>query len=69
MMGFGLYVLGAALWAVWRYGIPDDGPRDLLVGLIGVLSAAQATIMNFYFGSSSGSDQKTRILDRVMNHR
>jgi len=33
-------------------------------GLLGVLSAAQLQIMNFWFGSSAGSKQKTEALAR-----
>ena len=58
----------AVLWAVWQYEVPDS-LHDTLTILIGVLTAAQASIMNYYFGSSSGSDAKTAILDRVVNHR
>jgi len=31
-------------------------------GLLGVLSTAQIQIMNFWFGSSSGSKQKTAVM-------
>lgn len=58
----------AVLWAVWQYEVPDS-MHDTLNVLIGVLTASQAAIMNYYFGSSSGSDAKTAILDRVVNHR
>jgi hypothetical protein len=58
----------AVLWAVWQFEVPDS-MHDTLNVLIGVLTAAQAAIMNYYFGSSSGSDSKTQILDRVVNHR
>jgi hypothetical protein len=49
------------LWAVWKFGIPSES-KDLLQTLLGVLTAAQATIMNYYFGSSAGSAQKTNLL-------
>ena len=41
--------------------IPEKGDQ-LFSGLIGVLTAAQTQIMNFWFGSSSGSAKKTQIL-------
>ena len=34
----------------------------LVMGLLGVMTAAQAQIMNFWFGSSSGSKEKTDAL-------
>jgi hypothetical protein len=45
------------LWAVWRYGMPDQ-IKDVMIGLLGVLTAAQGAIMNYYFGSSSSSRTK-----------
>lgn len=37
--------------------VPDNG-RDLMMGLLGVLTAAQSNIIQFWFGSSSGSKDK-----------
>ena len=37
--------------------IPEEG-RDLIIGLIGILTAAQTQLLNFWFGSSSGSKDK-----------
>jgi len=34
----------------------------MLGGLLGVLSTAQVQIMNFWFGSSSGSKEKTQVM-------
>lgn len=36
--------------------------RDLLLPLLGVMTAAQVQIMNFWFGSSSGSTAKNALL-------
>lgn len=38
------------------------GQETLVAGLIGVLTAAQIQIMNFWFGSSSGSSRKTDMM-------
>ena len=51
------------LWAVWQNGIPEDA-KDVLITLLGVLTAAQATIMNYYFGSSKGSADKTALMSK-----
>ena len=61
-----LYFL--VLWAVWKYPIPAES-KDLLMILLGVLTGAQVQILNYYFGSSSGSSKKTDVLDRLVNHR
>jgi hypothetical protein len=34
-----------------------------------VLTAAQAAIINYYFGSSHSSASKEKIIDRVVNHK
>lgn len=36
--------------------------KDLLLPLLGVMTAAQVQIMNFWFGSSAGSTAKTNML-------
>ena len=61
-----LYFL--VLWGVWKYPI-DPNVNDLLMILLGVLTAAQTQILNYYFGSSSGSSAKTAVLDRLVNHK
>jgi|SRR5271166_4117840 len=43
-----------------------QGPfHDLLNTLVGIVGTAWATIVGFYFGSSSGSRQKTETLSQV----
>jgi hypothetical protein len=63
-----IYTAGyfAALWAVWKFGLPPDTTGVMQV-LIGGLTAAQLQILNYYFGSSSGSAHKNDILERVAN--
>jgi hypothetical protein len=36
--------------------------REIMTVLLSILTAAQAAIMNYYFGSSHGSDRKTEIM-------
>ena len=36
--------------------------KDIAMYLLGILSAGLLQIMNFFFGSSSGSKQKTRLM-------
>lgn len=54
-----------ALWAVWRYEVPPS-MNDTLNLLLGALTAAQAAIMNYYFGSSAGSAHKDILLSKAL---
>lgn len=40
----------------------DDGMKDTAIFLSGILSAGVTQIMNFWFGSSSGSKEKTNLM-------
>lgn len=56
-----LYMLGflGVLYAVFKTNVPQD-MREPLMYLLGILSAGLGQIMNFWFGSSSGSKDKTQ---------
>ena len=41
------------------FAIPE-ARGDIIIGLIGILTAAQTQILNFWFGSSSGSKDKNK---------
>jgi hypothetical protein len=56
------------LGVAWYYGIPE-GAHDMLVTLLGVLTAAQMAIVGYYFGSSHSSSKKDEVLGRVVNHK
>lgn len=58
------------LYYLWRNGMPTfDNPnysvKDLINTLLGVLSAAQMSIISYYFGSSASSAQKSDILEKM----
>ena len=53
----GYFVLLIGLLRGWLV-IPEES-KALIAGVIGVLTAAQTQILNFWFGSSSGSKEKT----------
>ena len=40
----------------------EPSSKDLMNTLVGILSAAQIAIVQYYFGSSQGSAQKTDLL-------
>ena len=52
------------IWAVWKFPI-DPNVNDLLMILIGILTGALTQILNYYFGSSSGSAQKSNVLAKI----
>ena len=49
---------------LWIGVSPDK--KDILVYILGIMSAIDMSIISYYFGSSSGSAHKTGIIDRMM---
>lgn len=43
---------------------PPDGARDVLNIMLGALATAWISIVAYYFGSSSGSAEKTRLMSK-----
>ena len=60
------YTIGyfAIFATIMKTGV-DPQMESLVMVLIGVLTAAQAQIMNYYFGSSSGSAQKNELMAKL----
>ncbi len=50
-------------------GLDTAGIRDLLFTLLGVVATGWATIIGYYFGSSSGSAQKSLILANALTQK
>lgn len=50
------------------YGLPPRG-QDAVLILLGALSAAFTAIVNYYYGSSSGSKAKEQIIDQMVGKR
>lgn len=61
--GFFLTLIGLLL-----YGLPPKG-QDAVLILLGALSAAFTAIVNYYYGSSSGSKAKEQIIDQMIGKR
>jgi hypothetical protein len=59
----GVMVAGFFLVLAWllAYGMPAQGGEALLV-LLGALSSGVAAVLSYYFGSSSGSAWKSKLL-------
>jgi len=53
------------LWAfiTGKINVPESAQQQFGI-VLGVLTAAQTQILNFWFGSSSGSQQKNEIIER-----
>lgn len=52
----------------WHNTIPGEA-LALIGSIVGYLSAKSEMALSYYFGSSKGSDNKTLILDRIVNHK
>lgn len=65
----GGFFLMIALLFIPGLGKVDDGVRNLLFTLLGVVGTGWATIISYYFGSSMGSNQKSQTLDALLAKR
>lgn len=62
--GYFMVLIGlmTGVFHVWEEG------HDLLLGLVGALSAGQVQILNYWFGSSSGSVRSSQMLHELSNN-
>ena len=54
---------GILVWML-RHGVPESG-RDALLVMLGSLGTSWAAVVNYYYGSSSGSARKTLAMERM----
>jgi hypothetical protein len=47
---------------IFRKNLIDDGDKQIVVYILGVLSALLTQVYSYYFGSSSGSAEKTKVI-------
>lgn len=57
----GVLVLGFCIYMVGFRELPTTG-RDAMMILLGIVSAITKDIYGYFFGSSAGSDEKTKLL-------
>jgi hypothetical protein len=70
LVTFGFFACLGALFYLSAKGIKlDDNTRDVLIYAFGVLSAGFMSIMNYVFGSSSGSTAKDRYLGAILKEK
>lgn len=48
-------------------GVVDSTKKDILIYVMGVLSAIATQIISYYFGSSKGSNDKNEAIDKMLN--
>jgi hypothetical protein len=53
------------LFYMLYWGVPDRGGEALFV-MLGSLGTAWTAVVSYYFGSSAGSDHKTKIIDQYV---
>ena len=62
-----VYTVGyfLTLGSILKWGIPQEpGTKEIVISLISIMSAVQTAIIYYYFGSSKGSADKTKMLGR-----
>lgn len=60
------FILLALMYVVFPNAFAGAGEKALLM-ITGVFVSALTTIVQYYFGSSQGSQDKTRIIERGIN--
>jgi hypothetical protein len=60
-------ILSFVLFFVVIYYPLEQGKKDIVVYILGVLSAIDSQIFSFYFGSSKESEAKNRMIHHQMN--
>lgn len=52
---------------MFAQGIIDPARKDIIIYVLGVLSAISTQIISYYFGSSKGSTEKNTSIDKLLN--
>lgn len=52
---------------MFNAGAVDPARKDIIIYVLGVLSAISTQIISYYFGSSKGSNDKNAALDKLLN--
>lgn len=68
-IGVLLLTFGLFGFVLFDKGDIDPTRKDILIYVLGVLSAIATQIISYYFGSSKGSNDKNDAIDKVLEHR
>jgi hypothetical protein len=68
VLALGVLVCSFVLFGlvVFDNDVIDSSRKDIVIYILGVLSAIDTQIVAFYFGSSSGSAQKTDFMEKLL---
>ena len=68
LLAVGTVGLALLLFAVvlFQNGVIDPTRKDLAIYILGALTTAVTQILSYYFGSSSGSVQKTNYIENML---
>lgn len=69
VLAIGVLVLIFTLFGVIIFddGVVDATKKDILIYVMGVLSAIATQIISYYFGSSQGSNAKNNSIDKLLS--
>jgi hypothetical protein len=66
-LGVLLATFGLFAFVLFDSNTVDPTRKDILIYVLGVLSAIATQIVSYYFGSSKGSNDKNIAIDKMMN--
>lgn len=64
LLTFGLFYV-----VVFQSGAIDPTRKDIVIYVLGVLSAISTQVVSYYFGSSKGSVDKSNVLDHLVANK
>ena len=69
VLALGITTLSFVLFAILIFVDVEANSKDILIYILGVLSAAVTQILSYYFGSSMGSKEKSEELSHLKDVR
>ena len=69
ILALGVITLSFILFAILIFIEVKPVAKDILIYILGVLSAAVTQILSYYFGSSAGSKEKSKQLDDLLEKK